>query len=125
VSYTLERWIDRFAQRAVTGDTAGAFATGHAVVIRPACESDAPALRDLATLDSAEPLAGPALIALVDDIAWAAHGLEDDRVVADPFRPSAEAASLLRLRARQLRAAQGRARSPRTWRRLAGRVGAS
>jgi hypothetical protein len=125
ISYTLERLIDRFAQRAVSGDTTGAFATGHAVVIRPARESDAAALRDLAALDSAEPLTGPALIALVDDIAWAAHGLDDDRVVADPFRPSAEAVSLLRLRARQLRAAQGRVRSPRAWRRLAGRVGAS
>jgi hypothetical protein len=125
MSYTLERLIDRFAQRAVSGDTTGAFATGHAVVIRPARESDAAALRDLAALDSAEPLTGPALIALVDDIAWAAHGLDDDRVVADPFRPSAEAVSLLRLRVRQLRAADGRSRSPRAWRRLAGRVGAS
>jgi hypothetical protein len=125
MSYTLERLIDRFAQRAVLSVTTGAFATSHAVVIRPARDADAAVLRDLAALDSAEPLEGPALIALVDDIAWAAHGLDDDRTIADPFRPSAEAASLLRLRVRQLRAAQPRSESPRAWRRLAGRVGAS
>ncbi len=125
MSYTLERLIDRFAQRAVSGDTAGTFATARPVVIRLARESDAAALRDLAALDTAPPLHGPALIALVDDIAWAAHGLEDDRVIADPFHPSAEAAGLLALRVHQLRATRARAASPRAWRRMSRRVGAS
>jgi hypothetical protein len=125
MSYTLERLMDRFAQRAVSADTSGSFATSHAVVIRLAGESDAQLLRDLAALDSAPPLAGPALLALVDEIPWAAHGLEDDRVIADPFRPSAEAAGLLRLRVSQLRAA-ARARTTATLRRrLARRAGAS
>ncbi|HEX4344106.1 MAG TPA: hypothetical protein VHZ31_00950 [Solirubrobacteraceae bacterium] len=119
--------IDRFAQRAVSADTSASFATSHAVVIRLAGASDAPLLRELAALDSAPPLAGPALLAVVDEVPWAAHGLEDDRVIADPFRPSAEAVGLLALRVSQLRAAaQGRATAPRTLRRrLARRVRAS
>lgn len=125
MSYTMERMIDRFAQRAVQRDTTGAFATAHPVVIRLAREDDAAVLRDLAALDSAVPLAGAALIALVDDVPWAAHGLDDDRTIADPFRPSAEAAGLLALRVRQLRAAQAGSASPRAWRRLTSRVGAS
>lgn len=76
-----------------------------AVVIRRAGDADLPALRDLAALDCAAPLAGPALIALVDGRPWAACGLDDDRVVADPFHPTAAAVALLRLRVAQLRRA--------------------
>ena len=80
-----------------------------AVVIRPARDADAPALHDLAELDSAGPLTGDVLVALVDGRPWAALSLDDGRVVADPFRPTAAAVELLRLRVEQLRAAQRRA----------------
>ena len=75
------------------------------VVIRWAAEADRGALADLAALDSARPLAGEALVALVDDEPWAAVSIDDGRVIADPFRPSADAAELLRIRARHLREA--------------------
>jgi hypothetical protein len=124
MSYALERLIERFAQREVARTTTSA-AAGHAVVIRTARAEDAALLRDLAVLDSAEPLRGPALVAVVDGRPWAAHGIDDDRAIADPFHPSAEAAGLLRLRVRQLRAADASSR-PRVAlrRRLARRVGA-
>ena len=95
------------------------------VVIRPAREEDQALLRDLAALDSAQPLSGAALIALVDGHPWAAYGLDDDRVIADPFRPSAEAAGLLRLRVRQLLAARAGAAPRALARRIARRIGAS
>ena len=78
------------------------------VVIRPASDADLAPLHDLAELDSAEPLTGPVLVALVDGRPWAALARGDERVIADPFRPSAGAVALLRLRAAQLRAAEGR-----------------
>ena len=69
------------------------------VVIRRATDDDRLAIRDLAALDSAAPLHGGALVALVEGEPWAAISLADGRVVADPFRPSAQAAELLRVRA--------------------------
>lgn len=78
------------------------------VVIRPAHDADLASLHDLAELDSAAPLTGPVLVALVDGRPWAALALDDERVIADPFRPTAGAVALLRLRAAQLRAVAGR-----------------
>jgi hypothetical protein len=78
------------------------------VVIRPAQDADLASLHDLAELDSAEPLAGPVLVAVVDGAVWAALSLDDGRVIADPFRPSAGAVELLRVRRAQLRSAGGR-----------------
>jgi hypothetical protein len=75
------------------------------MVIRWASEADRGVLADLAALDSTRPLEGEALVALVDGEAWAAVSVEDGRAVADPFRPSAHAAELLRVRAGHLRAA--------------------
>jgi hypothetical protein len=77
-----------------------------AVVIRAAGDADVTALHDLAELDSAEPLTGPVLVAVVGDHLWAALGLDDGRVIADPFRRSGAAVELLRLRVAQLRAAK-------------------
>jgi hypothetical protein len=77
-----------------------------AVVIRPAHDADLVALHDLAELDSAAPLTGPVLVALIDGRPWAALGLDDGRVIADPFRESGAAVELLRLRVTQLRAAE-------------------
>jgi hypothetical protein len=95
-----------------------------AVVIRRADGSDDPAVARLAALDSARQLRGELLVALVDDEPWAALALGDGRVVADPFRPSAIAVELLRLRARHLRAATGERRAARRALRLARRASA-
>ncbi|HEX8156499.1 MAG TPA: hypothetical protein VF526_03840 [Solirubrobacteraceae bacterium] len=97
--------IDQFDPRATAAgvseiDTA-------ALVIRRARDIDRPLLRDLAELDSACPIDGAALVADVNGRPWAALALEDQRVVADPFLPTAAAVQLLRLRARQLAAADG------------------
>ena len=102
----LEQMIDRFNGR--SEPTAAAPVEHLAVAIRRARDADAPLLHDLAELDSCEPLAGPVLVAVVEGRIWAALGLDDLRVVADPFLPTAPAVELLRLRVRQLRAAEGR-----------------
>ena len=123
MSHAFERLVDRFAQRSVAAAPIEVAPSHRPVVIRAARDEDLAMLHDLAELDSAAPLAGAALVAVVDGRPWAAHGLDDDRVIADPFQPSAEAAGLLRLRVRQLRAAHVEPRTRR--RRLARRVGAS
>jgi hypothetical protein len=73
------------------------------IVIRLAGPADEPRLARLATLDSAEALEGPALIAEVGDEPWAVVELETGRAVADPFRPSAELVALLRVHAEHRR----------------------
>ncbi len=80
------------------------------VVIRPAHENELAELHDLAELDSAAPLTGPVLVAAVQGALWAALALDDGRVIADPFRPTAGAVELLRVRVAQLRAAEGAGR---------------
>jgi hypothetical protein len=126
MSYALEKLIERFGQRDVARMTSPRAASGEAVVIRPARDADMALLHDLAELDSAPALRGPALVAVVDGAIWAARGLDDDRAIADPFVPSAEAASLLTLRVAQLRRAEVRTQPSRASlrRRLAGRAGA-
>ena len=71
--------------------------TDPAVVIRAARGSDGAALNDLAQLDSQRPLAGDVLVAEQGGALVAA--VAGERVIADPFRPTAEVVSLLRLRA--------------------------
>lgn len=116
----LERMVDRFTCRSPPIPRPAA---DHlAVAIRRARDSDAPLLRELAALDSERPLCGPVLVAVVEERIWAAAGLDDDRVVADPFLPTAPAVELLRVRVRQLRAADGRSSSRLLPRRLAGRA---
>ena len=68
--------------------------------------------------------AGEVLVAVVADEPWAALALDDGRVVADPFRPSAVAVELLRLRARHLSAATGERRAARHGLRLPRRASA-
>jgi len=87
------------------------------VVIRRATAADREAIRDLATLDSAAPLRGDALVALVDGEPWAAISLDDGRAVADPFRPSAQASELLRVRAAHIAGADAAVRLHRRARR--------
>jgi hypothetical protein len=69
----------------------------------------------LAELDSQRPLTGPALVGEIDGKPAAAISLADGRVVADPFRHTAQLVSLLRMRARALREAE---REPSVSRRL-------
>ena len=76
--------------------------THTAITVRRADHRDADVLRSLAQLDSAEPLAGPVLIAESDGSAVAALSLADGASVADPFHPTADLVELLRLHAAQL-----------------------
>ena len=102
----LEHMIDRFGARAELAVTAP---VEHlAVAIRRARDTDVPLLHDLAALDSHKPLQGPVLVAVVEGRIWAAIGIDDGHVVADPFLPTAPAVELLALRVTQLRAADGR-----------------
>jgi hypothetical protein len=73
------------------------------IVIRMATEADAEALRRLAELDSKPSLTGRVLVAEADGALRAATSLDDGRVVADPFVPSAGMAALLQTRSKLVR----------------------
>ena len=75
---------------------------GPAVELRPARADDDAAVRELAALDDARPLEGPVLVAVIGGRPVAAIALDDERVVANPFVPTAHAVTLLRMRARHL-----------------------
>ncbi len=92
------------------------------VVIRQARDSDLPLVGDLAVIDSSEPLGGSILVAVVDGRPWAALSLDDGRTVADPFKPSASSVELLRVRADQLRSADGKHQRVALTRWIAGRA---
>ena len=84
------------------------------VVIRAARGSDGIALENLARMDSQRPPAGDVLVAEQDGELVAA--LAGDRVIADPFRPTADVVALLRVRAGRARQDRGhrvRVRVPR------------
>jgi hypothetical protein len=68
------------------------------IAIRPPAADEAAAVRRLAYLDSQRPLRGDVLLALVDAEPLAAISLADGRVVADPFRHTADLVGMLRLR---------------------------
>jgi len=78
-------------------------APGQRLTIRYATPDDAEAIARLAQVDSSRPPRGVVLLAEVGDVLWAAISLDDDHLVADPFRPSGELAFLLAQRARDLR----------------------
>jgi hypothetical protein len=80
--------------------------TATSVSIRRAGPHDAPALCRLAALDSAAPLSGEVLMAVVDGEPLAALALADGSVVADPFAPTAALVELLEMRRAQLTAAE-------------------
>ncbi|MBV8946780.1 MAG: hypothetical protein JO286_01220 [Solirubrobacterales bacterium] len=85
------------------------------LALRVAQADEDPVVRRLADLDDSRPLTGQVLLALVDGEAVAAASLGDGRVVANPFRPTADTVTLLSLRASQLgrrRARRRRARVP-------------
>ena len=75
------------------------------ITIRPPGEGDVPAVERLAELDDQPVPPGPLLLAEVDGTIEAALGLDSGQAIANPFASSAEAVSLLQLRAEQLRAA--------------------
>jgi hypothetical protein len=80
--------------------------TTDTVTIRRAGAEDRVALSLLAMLDSAQPLRGAhALVAESAGLVLAAISLEDGRVIADPFFPTAHLVELLRARAGSLDAA--------------------
>jgi hypothetical protein len=72
------------------------------IAVRPAYADEADLVVDLAALDSARPLSGDVLLALVDGWPVAAGSLLDGRVVANPMVPSADAVALLRQRMESL-----------------------
>ncbi len=72
------------------------------VTVRRARAQDAHALARLAALDSARALEGSVLLAEECGSVVAAVSLDDGRVIADPFRATAEFVEVLRLRRAQL-----------------------
>jgi len=72
------------------------------LVIRLDVAADAVALRRLAYLDSARPIAGQVVLAEQDGHVVAAVSLADGRAIADPFVATSDIVLLLRLRAAQL-----------------------
>ena len=72
------------------------------ITIRTSDAADAGELLRLAVLDSAEPLAGAALVAEVDGRVRAALPLAGGRPIADPFAESAHVVALLHAHAAAL-----------------------
>jgi hypothetical protein len=75
-------------------------------VIRPATPDDHEALRRLAQLDSAPRISGHILAGEIDGEIQAAMSLDEDRVIANPFLPTAYLRAALRLRAGVLQAVE-------------------
>ena len=75
------------------------------ITFRPSTETDAPALRRLAELDSASPMEGEVFLAEHDGHALAAVSVDEGRAIADPFEPTAQVVDLLWHWALQARAA--------------------
>ena len=79
-----------------------------AITIRHTAEVDREALRLLAELDGGRAPDGPALAAFAGDELIAAVGVDDGRVVADPFRHTVDVVRTLLIRAEQERGDGGR-----------------
>jgi hypothetical protein len=76
---------------------------GNIYVIRLARDDDREALEALAKLDGKRPIRGRALVGEIDGRPAAAWSLEDDRSIADPFRPTSHLLVQLRMRAHSLK----------------------
>ena len=87
--------------------------TPDSVTIRRAGAADGESLVRLAGLDSKRLPTGNFLIAEVDGEEWAAVELESGDVLADPFRPTANVAALLRMRAARIRELESPAQVPK------------
>jgi hypothetical protein len=70
--------------------------------IRLADNDDSETLRLLAEVDSQNPLSGRVLVAVDGDATVAALSIDENRAIADPFRRTAPALALLRMRASAL-----------------------
>jgi hypothetical protein len=82
-------------------------------VIRCATEADSEALDRIAALDSQRPLTGDILVAQREGVLVAALSLDENRVVANPFEPTAVAVGVLHTRAGALRAVEQEPSLPR------------
>ena len=82
------------------------------VTVRRSVPGDESALARLASLDSASPPRGPALIVEADSRMLAALPLGSGRAIADPFEPTADLVGLLELRKAQMEAARSTPRRP-------------
>jgi hypothetical protein len=80
------------------------------ITIRYASDDDRSRVDRLATVDSSDRLHGEVLLAEVGGELWAALETGSGRVVADPFRASAQLATLLRLHGRREPAPRARLR---------------
>jgi hypothetical protein len=69
------------------------------LVLRADRPTDEQALRRLAARDSARPIKGRARVAEIDGRPIAAIGIDDGKVVADPFEHTAEVVQILKVRA--------------------------
>jgi len=76
--------------------------TSESVLMRRATSSDTSRISLLARLDDRRMPAGPFLVAEVGGEIVAARSLSTGAVVADPFRPTADAVAMLALRASQI-----------------------
>jgi hypothetical protein len=74
--------------------------TASPVVLRPALASDAPALAELAALDSSRALTGEIVLAASGGGIAAAMSLETGAVIADPFVATGGLVDMLRVAAR-------------------------
>ncbi len=72
------------------------------LTIRMAATEDAPILKRLADIDSADPLTGQVMLAEVDDTCVAAISLDNGTVNANPFLRTAGIVSHLRMRRYQI-----------------------
>jgi hypothetical protein len=72
------------------------------VLMRRASAADSARIWALARLDNKRMPSGPFLVAELDGEIVAALSLSGSGVVADPFRPTADAVAMLKLRARQV-----------------------
>jgi hypothetical protein len=90
---------------------------GAHVTIRHAHPGDADALAVLAKLDSSRPPRGAILVAEGGGELWAAISLDDNHLIANPFRPSGELAFSLLERAREIHRAERhqRRRAANVW----------
>jgi hypothetical protein len=94
----------RFRFRRQAGGRVLGYRRSPALTIRWATPADAPRLAILAELDDDRVPPAPVLLAFVGEELWVALSLRTGTVIRDPFRPSADVATLVHERGRQLTA---------------------
>lgn len=92
-----------FMRRLRRRETAADDGLWTAITIRPAVAGDAPALARLGALDGMRLPGGLSVLAEADGRIIAATDVATGHTVADPFAPSAAVATLVRMRAEQVR----------------------